>query len=77
MQNYQKNSRKTGDIGEQATAEFLVKNGIWRMNRAKMPGEVLYETFSNISRDASFFMKCGMKSILTVSADSVRKNILI
>ncbi|MBP3793478.1 MAG: YraN family protein [Ruminococcus sp.] len=27
MQNYQKNTRKTGNIGEQATADFLVRNG--------------------------------------------------
>ncbi len=27
MQNYQKNSRKIGDVGEQATADFLVRHG--------------------------------------------------
>ena len=42
MQNYQKNSRKTGDIGEQATADFLVKNGyeILRRNYTVRGGEI-------------------------------------
>ncbi|MBR7008401.1 MAG: YraN family protein [Ruminococcus sp.] len=42
MQNYQKNSRKTGDIGEQATAEFLVRNGydILRRNYTVRGGEI-------------------------------------
>ena len=33
MQNYQKNSRKTGDIGEQATAEFLQRHGYEILDR--------------------------------------------
>ncbi|WP_028504586.1 YraN family protein [Ruminococcus sp. FC2018] len=33
MQNYQKNSRKTGNIGEQATVDFLVRNGYKILDR--------------------------------------------
>ncbi len=33
MQNYQKNSRKTGDVGEQAAAELLERNGYTILDR--------------------------------------------
>ncbi|MBQ8121038.1 MAG: YraN family protein [Ruminococcus sp.] len=42
MQNYQRNSRKIGDIGEQATAEFLVRHGyaILERNYTVRGGEI-------------------------------------
>ena len=42
MQNYQKNSRKIGDIGEQATADFLLRHGyeILRRNYTVRGGEI-------------------------------------
>ncbi len=42
MQNYQKNSRKTGNIGEQATAEFLQRHGyeILKRNYTVRGGEI-------------------------------------
>ena len=42
MQNYQKNSRKIGDVGEQATADFLVRSGyeILKRNYTVRGGEI-------------------------------------
>ena len=42
MQNYQKNSRKIGDIGERATADFLLRNGyeILKRNYTVRGGEI-------------------------------------
>lgn len=42
MQNYQKNSRKTGDVGEQAAAEFLKRSGyeILKRNYTVRGGEI-------------------------------------
>lgn len=42
MQSYQKNSRKIGDIGEQATAEFLQRHGyaILERNYTVRGGEI-------------------------------------
>lgn len=42
MQNYQKNSRKIGDIGEQATADFLLRHGyeILKRNYTVRGGEI-------------------------------------